>query len=64
MIKLTPAQIRAIDAEWKGAVDARFEEDAIRLHALYDGRGRDVVRAHLRSIGMATRQTTTRSRWA
>lgn len=52
MIKLTPAQIRAIDAEWKGAVDARFEEDAIRLHALYDGRGRDVVRAHLRSIGM------------
>lgn len=51
-IRLSPARIRAIDAEWKSAVDPRFEEDSIRLHALYEGRGRDVVRNHLRSIGM------------
>lgn len=51
-VRLTPAQIAKIDAEWKWSVDARFTEDALRLGALFEDRGRETIRAHLRSIGM------------
>jgi hypothetical protein len=51
-IRLTPAEIRDVDAVWKKAIDPNFENDATRLHALFDRRGRDVVRNHLRDLGM------------
>lgn len=51
-IPIAPKDIRAADRKQKEAVDPWFERDALRLAALGDGRGRDVVRSHLRALGM------------
>lgn len=54
----TPAEIIALDRVDKDAVAPGLERDAMRLQALYDQAGRDVVIKHLRSIGMGDRVNT------
>lgn len=51
----SPAEIIAEDKKWKDAVDPHFERDALRLHALYEDRGRRTVTEHLRGLGMGDR---------
>lgn len=51
----TPAEIIALDLVDKNAIAPGLERDAMRLQALYDQAGRDVVIKHLRSIGMGDR---------
>ncbi len=52
LLRYSPAEIASEDARWKSAVDPQFTRDAIALSALYDNRGRELVRDHLRTLGM------------
>lgn len=49
MPRLAPRDIRAADQKLKSA---DFDHDANRLLALFENRGRGIVRAHLRALGM------------
>lgn len=52
LIRRTPAEIAVEDERWKAAVDGQFTRDAVALSALYENRGRSLVRDHLRALGM------------
>lgn len=52
--KLAPRDIRALDQKLK---TQDFDRDAGRLLALFEGRGRQIVRDHLRTLGMGDKST-------